>query len=143
LIADGAKEEVLAYLDYREKGGYTRELVDVYTKENESGPTIFGALLYRATESNPEYLGHAPLPHIALQIVNSVGPSGKNVEYFLNLAKSMRDMQVEDQHLIYLEKLIIELVEKLSKEDEEPTTQADLLQKDGSQFSMEDHIATG
>jgi hypothetical protein len=87
------------------KGGYTRELVDVFTKEAPHQPTIVGvlnrlsslslslsfnlivrtlrgvvacacwlqALLYRATEDNPEFLGRAPVAQLAAQIYKSVG----------------------------------------------------------------------
>eukprot|EP01087_Luapelamoeba_hula_P025054 TRINITY_DN9766_c0_g1_i1.p1 TRINITY_DN9766_c0_g1~~TRINITY_DN9766_c0_g1_i1.p1 ORF type:complete len:197 (-),score=19.63 TRINITY_DN9766_c0_g1_i1:38-628(-) len=93
-------DEVLAYLDYREKGGYSRELIEVYTKDNDQSPHITGALLYRATDTNPEYLGKAPALDIAKQISNSVGPSGKNIEYFLHLLQAMQNMGVDDGHLV-------------------------------------------
>ncbi|KAL6071777.1 Cation transport regulator-like protein 2, variant 2 [Balamuthia mandrillaris] len=114
-VSEEKKEEVLSYLDVREKGGYSRELVDVYTIESGDSPAITGVLLYRATRDNPEFLGPSPLREMAEQIHRSVGPSGKNVEYLLNLAKAMREMGVSDPHLIALEKHVLELASADSK----------------------------
>ena len=47
--------------------------------------TTTAALVYRATEENEEYLGERPLPDIAQQIFESVGPSGANKEYLYQL----------------------------------------------------------
>lgn len=116
-------DEVLSYLDYREKGGYTRELVDVFTKEAPHQPTIVGALLYRATEDNPEFLGSAPVPQLAAQIYKSVGPSGRNVEYLLNLAQAVRQMGVEDDHLFALERHVLEMVAQEKADTEEQIQQ--------------------
>jgi len=111
-ISEDKVNQVLSYLDYREKGGYTRELVNVFTKENSQEPTIVGALLYRATEDNPEFLGRAPVAQLAVQIHKSVGPSGRNVEYLLNLANMMHQMGVEDKHLFALEKHVLALIKQ-------------------------------
>lgn len=75
----------------------------------------FDLVIYIATESNHNYLGPAPIPDIARQIVVSVGPSGKNIEYLLNLAESMRQISpyVHDSHLFELE----QEVKSLSKDN--------------------------
>lgn len=46
------------------------------------------------------------------QVVNSTGPSGPNMEYVFNLAKSMRKFfpQVHDEHLFELEKKCLKLL---------------------------------
>ncbi len=98
--------EVMAYLDHREKGGYTLHEVNFYPKDGIS--LSFQVLVYIATESNEEYLGDAPLNEIAKQVATSRGPSGENSEYLLRLAQAVREMGVHDDHLFDLEKRVTE-----------------------------------
>lgn len=84
-IPEHKVQEVINYLDYREKGGYTQAYVDVYDHSDSEEPKIRGALIYMGTETNSEYLGPASLDVIANQILRSHGPSGPNIEYLLNL----------------------------------------------------------
>jgi hypothetical protein len=39
--------------------------------------------------------------------VHPAGPSGRNVEYLLNLAQAVRQMGVEDDHLFALERHVL------------------------------------
>jgi len=96
--------EVLARLDHREKGGYSRERVDVALRDGGRLPRV---LMYRATESNPQYLGPASVDAIAAQIRSSHGPSGANVEYLLELARALRELEVEDAHVFELEAAVV------------------------------------
>ena len=57
------RDEVLAHLDYRERGGYQR--IDVELDFDEAGASGALGTLYLATEQNPNYLGPAPVAHIA------------------------------------------------------------------------------
>lgn len=68
----------------------------------------FAALLYVATPSNRLWLGDAPLPLMAHQIVECRGATGHNVEYLLRLAEYMRDAapEADDDHLFSLEQLV-------------------------------------
>ena len=77
--------DVLARLDVREQGGYERrhEALDF-----DGGAGSVRALVYLATADNPEYLGDAPLEAIAAQVLGSVGPSGANTEYVLELDRA-------------------------------------------------------
>ncbi len=96
--------EVMAYLNHREKGGYTTEQLLFHPKLGlDKQP--FVTLVYIGTEANPMYLGPAPLTDIAEQVVNAKGPSGCNTEYVLNLAQEMRRIapEVDDIHLYSLE----------------------------------------
>jgi cation transport protein ChaC len=95
--------QVLAGLDHREKGGYRRVTIDVHLPGEDT--TLPGALMYLATEDNPNYVGPAPLSEIAARVRRCVGPSGPNVEYVLRLAEALRALGVppeEDEHVFEL-----------------------------------------
>ena len=92
-------DAVLLALDLREKGGYRRRQVQLELVP--SGQHV-EALVYVATERNPNYLGPAPLPEIAEQVLRSAGPSGSNTEYVLRLADALHDMDAEDAHVFAL-----------------------------------------
>ena len=98
--------DVMAYLNHREKGGYTLHNVEFYPKEDNL--ITFPVYVYIATESNKEFLGDAPMADIARQVARSRGPSGENSEYLLQLAKAVREMGVDDDHLFELEKRVRE-----------------------------------
>lgn len=127
-------EETRKHLDHREAGGYSRHDATFHTfgeccvndalkiecaprakgdkeeageKESEIPVTVF-----IASEDVEEYLGPQTLESIADVIAVSVGPSGKNTEYLLNLAVAMRKLvpHAEDDHLYGLEKLVRERI---------------------------------
>jgi len=100
---------ILKNLDYREKGGYTREDVDVYIRGQDE-PVVQKAILYIGTHKNVHFVGETPIELIADTIYKSVGPSGPNIDYLLNLAGSMRKMNVYDDHVFELERLVRDLI---------------------------------
>ena len=97
---------VIDYLDFREKNGYKAIWVTFNPKDNNRCP--FQAKMYIATPCNKFYLGPAPLPEIADQILFSKGPSGTNHEYLMNLAEAVRSIhpEIKDDHLFQLEALV-------------------------------------
>ena len=95
-IHDDEREAVLAHLDHREKGGYARHEVQFHAADAGPKGRPTRALVYIATDANPEYLGPAPLGDLVAQIRLARGPSGANVEYVLRLAEALRAMDVED-----------------------------------------------
>ena len=102
---------VLAGLDHREKGGYDRQQVEVEL----AGPGLHGggvvrALMYLATDENPNYLGPAPAEAIARQVISAEGPSGPNPEYVTRLARSLRAMGAHDDHVFEVETHVLRLL---------------------------------
>jgi cation transport protein ChaC len=97
-IADDDAPTVWAELDVREKGGYApRTFVLVEGMR---------ATTYVAAPGNPHWLGDAPLDEIAEQIARSEGPSGKNSDYLLELAKALRTICTADEHVFALVELV-------------------------------------
>jgi len=80
-------QEVLADLDYREKGGYMRAVVEV-TFTDGSGQA--SALLYTGAVTNPNFYLPGSLDEAAEIIATAHGPSGPNKEYLFNLADYLR-----------------------------------------------------
>lgn len=103
-IAASEQQAVLAGLDAREKGGYERHETRLFFCDARGGRSR--GLLYRATASNPNYLGPASLEAIAIQVEDSTGPSGSNLEYVLRLAAALRSIGAEDPHVFALEQLL-------------------------------------
>ncbi|CAG8552836.1 15352_t:CDS:2 [Acaulospora morrowiae] len=103
-------EDIKKYLDYREKNGYTIHYLDVFQSGHDE-PVVKNAIVYIATTENESYIGPAPLDVIAQQIFRSVGPSGPNKEYLLNLTSALRFVAPDayDGHLFDLEKRVLEL----------------------------------
>ena len=63
-------------------------------------------LAYVALPDNPRYLGPAPLAEIAVQVMRSIGPSGTNVDYVLELARVLRELGADDPHVFELAALL-------------------------------------
>ncbi len=97
---------VLGGLDQRESGGFRREQVKVSVPLEQGRRQGVLAQLYLAPAENPNYLGPDPLPVIAERICVAHGPSGPNVEYLLELARALREMGAEDEHVFSLEALV-------------------------------------
>ncbi len=98
------RERVITQLDHREKVGYDRHVVPV--RAHAAAKPFAEAVVYVATTDNVNYLGCAPLPEIADQVVASSGPSGTNVEYVLELAQALRSIGATDNHVFRLEALV-------------------------------------
>jgi len=112
-VAPADRDAVLATLDHREKGGYDRREVTLHFRQGGSlasgaglarGPVT--GLVYLATAENPNYLGPASLEEIAAQVRCSTGPSGDNVDYVRSLARALREMGAEDEHVFALADLL-------------------------------------
>jgi cation transport regulator ChaC len=91
------EHDVFEHLDHREKNGYTRH--DVRLAFDDA---CVDGVTYVAHPDNEAFLGDAPLDVIARQILVSRGPSGANVEYLYELARALRDLDVDDPHVFEL-----------------------------------------
>lgn len=98
-------QDVFDHLDYREKNGYLRDLIDV---EMISGEHI-QALVYIAAPDNAAYLGVAEEHAIAEHIFNAEGPSGRNRDYVYELANALRLHHQVDPHVFAIEAILLKL----------------------------------
>lgn len=93
---------VFDHLDDREKNGYERYRVDIHFND-----TSMPGIVYIAATTNPAFLGDASIDEMAEQINRCVGRSGTNVEYLLELAQALRDLNVSDPHVFELETRVL------------------------------------
>lgn len=107
----GARCDGLAYLispavfeqlDFREKNGYHRFVTELQFADNSRTE----GLVYIATKDNPAFLGPASEADIALHISRATGPSGHNVDYLLELATALRELDAQDTHVFGIEAAI-------------------------------------
>ncbi|MDE0226668.1 MAG: gamma-glutamylcyclotransferase [Gammaproteobacteria bacterium] len=98
-IAYRVESRVFDHLDHREKNGYERTKVRLALTNGED----VDGVVYIAPIDNFAFLGDAPLAEMARQIQNSTGPSGRNIDYLIELANALRDMGAEDPHVFALE----------------------------------------
>jgi cation transport regulator ChaC len=94
-IAPEQADAVMAQLDYREKGGYSRLSIDVHF---DNQPPV-KAITYHATAANEHYLGAASTIAIANQVFAATGPSGSNTEYVLELDRALQQLNHHDPHV--------------------------------------------
>lgn len=109
-IGEDARDAVLAHLDHREKGGYSRLEVALQLTESSMGSAdavTVSALVYLAHAANDEWLGAAPLPTIAAQIRAAQGPSGPNREYVLRLAEALSALDARDAEVDAIAALLV------------------------------------
>jgi len=105
-IAAPNVKSIMAALDYREKGGYSLEAVEL--KFHAGKPVSVEGLVYIGTPDNPNYLGPETAERIAVQVVASSGPSGPNDEYVLRLAEALRLLGADDPHVFEIEQFVQE-----------------------------------
>jgi cation transport protein ChaC len=110
LVDAAVIEDTFATLDHREKNGYERHPVRLaFDDPGAEEDAAADGVVYIAPEGNFAYLGPAPLPDIARQIHRSQGPSGRNIDYLLDLARALRDQGARDDHVFALETAVREL----------------------------------
>lgn len=109
-ITATAADEIFGRLDYREKNGYERHLVECRLRASSSSPNAaeetVQSVVYLASESNPAFLGADSLPAMLQTIRTAHGPSGSNRDYLVELAAALRSLQIHDEHVFELESLL-------------------------------------
>lgn len=93
-VSDPHWADTLAYLDHREKGGYTRTRVDVMIE----GHSV-SAVSYIAPPGNPHDAGCESIEEIVAVIHRAHGPSGSNREYLLALMHALTQSKITDPYL--------------------------------------------
>lgn len=106
LIEAAVVASTFEQLDHREKNGYQRVATDLHLQD---GRAVNG-LVYIAPVNNFAYLGEAELSEIAVQIIQSSGPSGRNIDYLTDLAQSLRQLNAHDDHVFELESIALSLI---------------------------------
>ncbi|KAF9475343.1 ChaC-like protein [Pholiota conissans] len=113
--------EVRDYLDYREKDGYTMEILDIHGIDDNGVHTVIirDAYCYVGRNDNPSFIGSEPLEVLGRTIWKSVGPSGPNKEYLYQLVESVRRLSPNsyDSHLYALEGIVRGLDQEHGMED--------------------------
>lgn len=92
---------VFEHLDHREKNGYLRFDTRIDLLHKPRRECVEGTV-YIAREDNPAYLGPASMLEIADHVRGASGPSGSNLDYVLDLALALRELEVEDEHVFQL-----------------------------------------
>ncbi|XP_074595604.1 glutathione-specific gamma-glutamylcyclotransferase 1-like [Brevipalpus obovatus] len=100
------QEQSREYLDKREvdEGGYETTIVEFHPRDVNL--ESFPVSVYIATPKNRLFLGPGPLDTIALDIAHSEGPCGHNVEYLARLSAFMHLINVWDNHVHQLERVV-------------------------------------
>lgn len=97
---------ILPDLDYRERHGYTRTLVDTFDPKTKK--SLGSAIVYLAKPGNdPAYAGPLEDNEIGKIISNSTGPSGTNIGYFNKLLKFCESHGWRDAHLKSIQKSML------------------------------------
>ncbi|WFD33003.1 hypothetical protein MSPP1_004060 [Malassezia sp. CBS 17886] len=102
-------DEVRAYMDHREKNGYSALWEPIRgVADGVDTVLVDAALVYVGLPDNEAFVGAQPLDTLAAYIVSCVGPSGRNDEYLLRLAEAVRLLTPDsrDTYLFALEALV-------------------------------------
>ncbi len=93
--------ELLLRLDYRERAGYQRINLEVWTDAERHQ-----AVTWIAPPGNPYDAGQLPLDELALHIRSCHGPSGANSDYVFQLERALAELDAPDA-------LVTELAQRL------------------------------
>jgi glutathione-specific gamma-glutamylcyclotransferase len=91
--------EVREYLDIREINGYSIQYT-AFHPADATRPNLH-CLVYIGMPDNPQFLGALSQQEVASKINESVGPSGENREYLLQLDEALQTLSPSshDEHI--------------------------------------------
>jgi cation transport regulator ChaC len=97
--------DLLTDLDFRERNGYTRTLTTVTSTDTGESHSC---IVYFAVNDGHDvaYAGPLAMDTAGKIIATSIGPSGRNVEYFKNLIEFMNEANAEDSYLRQLDEAV-------------------------------------
>ena len=86
--------KVRAYLDEREKAGYTCERATVYERADDGSEAVVreDCSIYVGHVDGPDFAGPMQADALARHIHASVGPSGRNKDYVYELATIVKTL---------------------------------------------------
>ena len=92
-------KEVQEYLDIREINGYSIQYTPFHPVSDETDD--IHCLVYIGMPDNPQFLGSQQPEDVAKTINDSIGPSGENRTYLLQLDKALEQLSPEsrDEHV--------------------------------------------
>lgn len=100
-FVDAPALELLSELDFRERAGYQRINLEVWTEAGQQH-----AVTWIALPGNPYDAGQLPLAQLAEHIRNCHGPSGSNTDYVFQLEQALAELQAPDQLVSALSALL-------------------------------------
>jgi glutathione-specific gamma-glutamylcyclotransferase len=98
----GDRDQIMAYLDHREKGGYQRLALDVLADDDST----LSALCYVGLFEGGSFVGPEKEDTTAVIIKRAVGPSGENIDYLRKLHNSLSEMNRMEPHVDRLLRLV-------------------------------------
>ncbi|TNE45790.1 MAG: gamma-glutamylcyclotransferase [Deltaproteobacteria bacterium] len=103
-VPEKGRGQILDDLDFREKAGYERHQLPLHLADEHGTLTgeVVEGLVYVANRDNPNFIGSCSMEEMAQHIYRSVGPSGANIEYLVELSKALASMGVHDPHVVDL-----------------------------------------
>lgn len=115
--------EVREYLDIREINGYTIHYTPFHP--SDGSPTI-RTLVYIGTPDNDQFMGPQDPQKLAEHIYRSVGPSGLNKDYLLQLDVALDGLSTEssDEHIKDLANRVRRLEQGANVDGSQATTKA-------------------
>lgn len=92
-------QEVKEYLDIREINGYSIQYTPFHPADSSKGD--LHCLVYIGMPDNPQFLGALDPAEVAETINRSIGPSGENREYLLQLDEALSTLTSDsrDEHI--------------------------------------------
>lgn len=71
------------------------------------------ALVFTSSRSGPSYVGKLPLPEVAHILARAAGHWGTGAEYLFNTVSHLEQLEIHDENLWELQKLVAEEIESL------------------------------